>query len=43
MTKITGFNTFDVRFPTSRTLAGSDAMNPAPSTSCRSTPAGWPG
>jgi L-fuconate dehydratase len=30
MTKITGFETFDVRFPTSRTLAGSDAMNPAP-------------
>ena len=30
MTKITGFDTFDIRFPTSRTLAGSDAMNPAP-------------
>src|SRR5260370_35028581 len=30
MTKITGFDTFDVRFPTSRTLAGSDAMNAAP-------------
>jgi L-fuconate dehydratase len=30
MTKIIGFQTFDVRFPTSRTLAGSDAMNPAP-------------
>jgi len=30
MTKITGFETFDVRFPTSRTLSGSDAMNPAP-------------
>src|SRR5579864_5941083 len=30
MTKITGFETFDVRFPTSRTLAGSDAMNAAP-------------
>src|SRR6202451_2141632 len=30
MTKITGFETYDVRFPTSRTLAGSDAMNPAP-------------
>ena len=28
--KITGFDTYDVRFPTSRTLAGSDAMNPAP-------------
>jgi hypothetical protein len=30
MTKITGFDTFDIRFPTSRTLAGSDAMNPSP-------------
>jgi L-fuconate dehydratase len=30
MTKITGFETYDVRFPTSRTLAGSDAMNTAP-------------
>ena len=30
MTKITGFETHDVRFPTSRTLAGSDAMNTAP-------------
>jgi len=30
MTRITGFDTFDIRFPTSRTLAGSDAMNPAP-------------
>ena len=30
MTKITGLDTFDVRFPTSRTLAGSDAMNMAP-------------
>jgi L-fuconate dehydratase len=30
MTKITGFDTYDVRFPTSRTLAGSDAMNTAP-------------
>jgi L-fuconate dehydratase len=30
MTKITGFETHDVRFPTSRTLAGSDAMNVAP-------------
>jgi L-fuconate dehydratase len=30
MTKITGFDTFDVRFPTSRTLDGSDAMNVAP-------------
>src|ERR1700726_720080 len=30
MTKITGFELHDVRFPTSRSLAGSDAMNPAP-------------
>jgi L-fuconate dehydratase len=30
MSKITGFDTCDVRFPTSRTLDGSDAMNPAP-------------
>jgi L-fuconate dehydratase len=30
MTVITGFGTYDVRFPTSRTLAGSDAMNAAP-------------
>jgi L-fuconate dehydratase len=30
MTKITGFELYDVRFPTSRTLAGSDAMNLAP-------------
>jgi L-fuconate dehydratase len=30
MTKITGFETYDVRFPTSRSLAGSDAMNTAP-------------
>lgn len=28
--RITGFDVVDVRFPTSRTLAGSDAMNPAP-------------
>jgi L-fuconate dehydratase len=28
--KITGFDTFDVRFPTSRQLDGSDAMNPNP-------------
>ena len=28
MTKILGFETHDVRFPTSRTLDGSDAMNP---------------
>ncbi len=30
MTRITGLDTLDVRFPTSRTLAGSDAMNAAP-------------
>jgi L-fuconate dehydratase len=30
MTKITGFDTYDVRFPTSRELDGSDAMNPSP-------------
>jgi L-fuconate dehydratase len=30
MTKVTGFELHDVRFPTSRSLAGSDAMNPAP-------------
>src|SRR5271170_4693532 len=30
MTKITGFELHDVRFPTSRSLAGSDAMNRAP-------------
>jgi L-fuconate dehydratase len=30
MSKITGLDTFDVRFPTSRTLSGSDAMNAAP-------------
>jgi L-fuconate dehydratase len=30
MTTIVGFDTFDVRFPTSRTLDGSDAMNPSP-------------
>lgn len=30
MTRITGFDTYDVRFPTSRTLDGSDAMNPSP-------------
>jgi len=30
MTKILGFDTYDVRFPTSRTLDGSDAMNPSP-------------
>ncbi len=28
--KITGFETYDVRFPTSRHLDGSDAMNPSP-------------
>ena len=30
MPKITGFRTIDVRFPTSRGLHGSDAMNPDP-------------
>ena len=30
MTKIAGFELYDVRFPTSRSLAGSDAMNLAP-------------
>jgi L-fuconate dehydratase len=29
-TKILGFDTYDVRFPTSRDLDGSDAMNPSP-------------
>ncbi len=28
--EITGWNSFDVRFPTSESLAGSDAMNPEP-------------
>ena len=30
MTRITGLRTADVRFPTSRQLDGSDAMNPDP-------------
>ena len=30
MTKITALDTYDVRFPTSRELDGSDAMNPDP-------------
>jgi len=30
MPKITGFKTIDVRFPTSRGLDGSDAMNKEP-------------
>jgi L-fuconate dehydratase len=30
MSKIVGFDTYDIRFPTSRTLDGSDAMNPNP-------------
>jgi hypothetical protein len=30
MTVITGLETYDVRFPTSRELDGSDAMNPDP-------------
>jgi L-fuconate dehydratase len=29
-TRITGFETFDIRFPTSQQLDGSDAMNPDP-------------
>jgi L-fuconate dehydratase len=32
--RITGMNVYDVRFPTSRTLAGSDAMNLDPDYSC---------
>lgn len=30
MTRITGLDSFDIRFPTSRALDGSDAMNPDP-------------
>ncbi|MEY4438037.1 MAG: hypothetical protein RL249_449 [Actinomycetota bacterium] len=30
MSKVTGFKTVDVRFPTSRGLDGSDAMNKEP-------------
>lgn len=30
MSKITGFKTYDLRFPTSKELDGSDAMNPDP-------------
>jgi L-fuconate dehydratase len=30
MTRITNVTAYDIRFPTSRTLAGSDAMNPDP-------------
>jgi L-fuconate dehydratase len=30
MSRVLGFDTHDVRFPTSRTLDGSDAMNPGP-------------
>ena len=30
MTTILGFDTYDVRFPTSLGLDGSDAMNPSP-------------
>jgi L-fuconate dehydratase len=30
MTTILGFDTYDIRFPTSLTLDGSDAMNPSP-------------
>ena len=30
LTKITGLRVFDLRFPTSQSLDGSDAMNPDP-------------
>jgi L-fuconate dehydratase len=30
MSSILGFDTYDVRFPTSLRLDGSDAMNPSP-------------
>lgn len=30
MTRITNLKTFDLRFPTSQSLDGSDAMNPDP-------------
>ena len=30
MTRITGLRTYDLRFPTSASLDGSDAMNPDP-------------
>ena len=30
MTKIIGLRTYDLRFPTSKDLSGSDAMNPDP-------------
>ena len=30
MSRFTSFRTLDIRFPTSRTLDGSDAMNPEP-------------
>jgi len=30
MSRVLGFDTHDIRFPTSRTLDGSDAMNPGP-------------
>ena len=30
MTNITGLTTYDLRFPTSKTFVGSDAMNPDP-------------
>ena len=34
MTRITNIRTYDLRFPTSESLAGSDAMNPDPDYSC---------
>ena len=47
MTTITGIETYDVRFPTSRDLDGSDAMHPYPDYSaayvCLRTNAAWEG
>ena len=47
MTTITGIETYDVRFPTSRDLDGSDAMHPSPDYSaayvCLHTNAAWEG
>ena len=37
MPRILAVDTYDVRFPTSRTLAGSDAMNLAPDYAAAST------
>lgn len=36
MTRITGLNAYDLRFPMSDTLDGSDAMNPDPNYSAAS-------